>query len=218
MIGLIGTKRLIILISLLAVNAALGSILYFYVMPENEKTSRQLSALKSQVNQTRNDTYELENNYKLIQEQKFDYENLVKAGFFQAQDRLAFRRRMGEIQRYSNVLRASFDIPPANIEENEGAEKADHVVLRSRVSVDIDALDDIDLYNFIFWIENGFPGHTGITRLSMKREQDIDDKTLRQIGSGSEVILVSGSIEYDWRTMVPKNQVTDDLGSFGEDF
>lgn len=218
MMALIGIKRLIIIGILLGFNAVLGAGVYLYLVPENEKMSKQLSSLTSKINTTRNDTTELETNYKLIQEEKFDYENLLKAGFFDSQDRLAFRRRMSEVQRYSKVLRASFDITPANVEENKGAEDADHVILRSVVSVNIDAMDDIDLYNFIFWLENGFPGHSTITKLSMKRELDVDENSLRQIGSGRELVLVSGSLDYEWRTMVPKNDVGENFQSFGNDF
>lgn len=216
MLQLIGFKRLIIIAILLSLNVVLGAAVYGYLVPENKKKDSELSALKSKISQIRSDTFQLEDNYKLIQEQKFDYENLVQAGYFNTQDRLAFRRRMTDIQRYTQVLRASFDIAPAGIEANEKIKAAEHVILKSPVSVDIEALDDVDFYNFLFWLENGFPGHSQITSLNIKREEDVDDQTLRAIGSGTDLTMITGSVKFDWRTFVPENQIAGDFTSLGE--
>ncbi len=218
MIKHIGVKRIVVLAILVSVNLVLGASAYLYFVPENKKVTNELSGLKSQIATKRNETYQLEDNYKLIQEQQVDYENLVEAGFFNRQDRLAFRRRMADIRAYTKVLRASFDISPAQIEDNAAAKKAKHSILKSPVSVNIEAMDDIELYHFIFWLENGFPGHTQITSLSIKRDKDVDEKVLREIGTGNTIVLVSGKVKFDWRTMVPENQLSGDFNAFAEDF
>jgi hypothetical protein len=81
--------------------------------------------------------------------------------------------------------------------------------------VTIDALDDIDVYSFIYWMENAFPGHAAVTSLTLERKIDIDEVTLRQIGNGVPTVLVSANVAFDWSTMVPRANLPQQLGQPG---
>lgn len=78
------------------------------------------------------------------------------------------------------------------------------MMLDTPVSLTIEAMDDVDFFNFIYWIENGFPGHISVSSLSMERTLDVNDVTLRQIGSGVETTLVKGKVSFNWRTLIPE--------------
>ncbi|HIF25521.1 MAG TPA: hypothetical protein EYG18_05030 [Micavibrio sp.] len=218
MIQVIGLKRLIILSVLLAFNAALGAGLYLYVMPENLSVTRQLSSTRSQVATMRNDAQELRGDIEQIEDKKSYFTNLQTVGFMSDQNRLVARRRIMDIQQYSKVLKAKYDIGSAVVMDDENLSNSDQVVLSSELAINIDAMDDIDFYSFIYWLRNTFPGHVTIDNIKMQRMNDVNDVTVRQIGSGLPMTMIKGDVSAKWRTIVPKSTVTDGQTPLGQGF
>lgn len=206
MISVIGTRRLFILGVLLAVNAALAAALYLYIMPESEKLSRELRTAKAEISSKQAETDKLRTEYDLIQKQRATFEDLKEAGFLGPQDRVVARERMEAIQSHSRVVRANYSIEPVKVEENKFAADSGQVILNSVINADVDALDDVDFLSFVYWLENGFPGQITINNIDVKRENDVDDVTLRQIGTGSPLVIVKGQASFEWRTMVPREE------------
>ncbi|MEC8664882.1 MAG: hypothetical protein VXY16_05375 [Pseudomonadota bacterium] len=218
MIQVIGLKRLIILSVLLAFNAALGAGLYLYVMPENLSVTRQLSSTRSQVATMRNDAQELRGDIEQIEDKKSYFTNLQTVGFMSDQNRLVARRRIMDIQQYSKVLKAKYDIGSAVVMDDENLSNSDQVVLSSELAINIDAMDDIDFYSFIYWLRNTFPGHVTIDNIKMQRMNDVNDVTVRQIGSGLPMTMIKADVSAKWRTIVPKSTVTDGQTPLGQGF
>ncbi len=217
MFQVIGVKRILMLIILIAANAALAAVTYLYVMPEKQGVEQQLNMTRAQISQKRGESERLRTEFQQIQEQKANFENMRAAGIISNQNRLAARRRIMDIQEYSRVLKASYDIGSAEVEQTKAATDIRHVILNSPVGVDIEAIDDRDIFSFIYWMENAFPGHVAVTSLKIERVLDVNDATLRAIGSGTPVVLVRGAIDFVWRTMAPEEEVraAQEFGSEG---
>lgn len=218
MIQVIGVKRLIILSFLAAINAALGAALYLYVMPENQNVTRQLNVTRSQVATMRNDADALRGDIEQIEDKKSYFTNLETVGFMSDQNRLVARRRIMDIQQYSKVLKAKYDIGSATVMDDENLSNSDQVVLSSELDINIDAMDDIDFYSFIYWLRNTFPGHITIDNIKMQRMNDVNDVTVRQIGSGLPMTMIKGDISAKWRTVVPRSTVADGQTPIGQGF
>lgn len=99
-----------------------------------------------------------------------------------------------------------YNIKPAIVEENKQAAKADYVVLKTPATVDVDAMDDLDFYSFMYWIDNAFTGQVSITGFDMERVLDVNDRTLRRIGGGNPTTLLKGSLSFEWRTLIPRTE------------
>ena len=209
MIDIIGYKRLVVLVALLLICGVFAGVSYGYLMPKNETLQADLKREQGKIRTKQAEAKKMREDFVTIQEKKDDFENLKLSGFFSNQDRLAFRRRISGVQEYADVLKASYDIGAAQIESNPGVEKAGHVVLKSDISVDIESMDDMDFYRFMYWVRNGFDGHTTITDMTLKRQTDVNDVTLRQIGSGTPLVLVKGKINFEWRTLVDESDISD---------
>lgn len=207
MIQVIGVKRILIVLFLVAINAALAAALYLYLMPESQKTERTLRSTRSQVSQMRSDAAELRTDIAQIEEKKNYYNNLEKLGFRSDQNRLVARRRIMDIQQYSKVLKAGYQIGSANVVQNSILQDSNQAILESEIAVDIDAMDDVDFYSFIYWLQNTFPGHVVVDQINLTRVQDVNDITIRRIGSGDPVTMVRGKIIGRWRTVVPQDVV-----------
>jgi hypothetical protein len=212
MIQVLGVKRVIVLAVLVAVNAVLAGVLYYIILPQKETTERQLRSTRAAVESRRSEVSRLQTEFEQIQEQKAQFAKLEAAGFFTAQDRLDARKTMEMIQTTSRVLAARYSIEAAQIEEAPMAAEANHVLLKTPVRVTIDALDDVDFYSFMYWIENAFPGQAAIRNFKLERKIDVGEAALRQIGSGTPTVLVSGDLDFMWTTMVPKDRIPQQLG------
>lgn len=211
MIKILGIKRVITLAILVAVNLALAAALYSLILPQKAKSENELRSTRSAVNARRNEVTTLKTEYEQIQEQKNLFGNLEEAGFFSTQDRIEARKMIEQIQQESKVLAARYDIQPIQVQEDPTAAIADHVILNSPMKVSLDALDDIDIYSFMYWAQNAFPGQVGITGLTLERKLDVDEITLKQIGNGVPVVLVSATVDFSWNTMVPRANLPQQL-------
>jgi hypothetical protein len=133
---------------------------------------------------------------------------LKQAGFFSDQNRLVARRRITDIQQKTGVLQAKYDIGSGQVVKAPGAEEAGYAILKSKVSVSVEALDDIDVYNFIYWMENTFPGHMMVASVKMTRPTELNEAVLRAIGSGQATTLIKADLVFSWRTMVAADSVS----------
>ncbi len=212
MMKVLGAKRMMGILVLLLFNAVMAASVYAYLIPENGSLSKDLRNMRSTIAVKRSETEQLRGDYQKIQDQKTFFEGLDKVGFFNKQSRSLARERIEAVQKFSKVLSARYDITPAVVEQNTHAVKAGHVILNTSVNVDIDALDDIDFYSFVFWIENAFPGHTSVTNVKLERVIDVNAATLRQIGNGVATVLMKGKLGFSWRTMVPQEEVVSSVG------
>jgi len=203
MINILGTKRVIIIAAIAAVNAVLAAVLFLYLQPGNVQLDRDLRSTRSEISSKRAEIGRLRVEYQQIQEEKSFFEGLENAGFFSDQDRVLARRRMQEIIEQSGVLSASYDIAPRTEVANKKAEEADHVHLQSPITVNIEALDDTDFYKFVYLVENGFPGQTSVQDMQVERVLDVNETVLRSVGTGTNPVLVRGRISFMWHTLVP---------------
>lgn len=206
MIKVLGIKRVLTLAILFGINVVLAAMLYFVVMPGKDSTETELRNTRAAVQSRRAEVTRLQTEYQQIQQEKSLFGDLENSGFFGSQDRLEARKTMESIQTASHVLSAKYNINAVEPKENSAAAISDHIILQSPVSVQIDALDDVDVYNFLYWVENGFPGQALITDITLERKQDIDENVLKQIGNGSPAVLMTASVKFAWNTFVPRDK------------
>lgn len=213
MIKVLGIKRVIVLGALCAAAGVLASVNYLYATPERIKVEAQLRSTKAQLHEKTTEADRLNSEFDQINEQKDFYESLQRAGFFSDQNRLVAKRRITDVQERTGLLQAKYDINTGEIIEEEAATDAGYVILSSPITMDLEAMDDIDIYSFIFWFENTMPGHLTINKLNMTRRTELTEASLRQIGSGVPTTLMAANLDFVWRTMVPANTVrkSDDM-------
>ena len=206
MIQLIGIKRVMIIAILAGVCCVLGLGSYLYLIPQNTKLEAELRQIKYDISFKRSESDRFRQELAEMQNEKSTYQSLQALGFLSEQSRLDARKRIEAIQSYSRVLSARYNITPGVIEEVETAKDANRVVLKSRISIEIDALDDADVYSFIHMMENAFIGYVSITSVELERILDLNDVTLRQIGSGISAVLVKAKVDLEWKTLMSREE------------
>jgi len=207
MIYVLGTKRLIILGALIVINVLVGSLTYFYLVPRGVKLSSELTAVTGSLTQKRGETERLRLQFSQINDQKALFQVLETTGFFSDQNRASASKRIDDIQQFIRILSVKYNIKAAEVIQSEKLAEPGYVILRSPIEVNIDAMDDIDIYNFVYWMENTFSGYLTLKELKLERASDINEAILRQIGNGVSAPLIKASLVFSWSTLIKKAPV-----------
>lgn len=204
MINIIGIKRILILLVLVVLNTCLAATIYLYAMPEREDSEREVRALRSQSITVQTDIENMQMEFEQLGKQQSKFDALKASGFFDLQDRSNAKDLMKSIQEESKVVSAVVNIKSGYVEKNEDAEKANHVVLISPITIEIKAFDDADVYRYLDIMQRKFSGVVTIERLEIKRVQDVNAPVLRSIAAGASPELIDAKLYLFWTTVVPK--------------
>lgn len=207
MIRVLGTKRVLGIVFLVAINAALAAGVYLYAMPEQVKKERELRQLRGNISTTSSDIGRLQIEFDQLEAQQAQFENLRTRGFFGTQERRQAEKIFEKIQKEAGVVSAIANIQSGSVLDDEEAQKAEHKILASPVTVRVTATDDVDVFRYIYLVEQFFPGHITIDSIKLERVAEISGTVLRAIASGANPALVTADIEITWRTMIPASAV-----------
>ncbi|MFK7839968.1 MAG: hypothetical protein AB8B83_06515 [Bdellovibrionales bacterium] len=203
MIKILGFRRILTLAVLVLINLAAGLSAYMYFMPQKETKTRELNGVRSQVSTLKTDIEGLKVEFEKLDEQVIQHEKLKQDGFFDSQSRRRAEEILKEIQERSGVVSAIASIAAGKFEENEEAKKSNHQILKSPIEIRLEAVSDLDVFRYIYLMEEFFPGHVSVENVNIKREADISGVILRAVASGKNPELVTADLELAWRTMIP---------------
>lgn len=207
MLKVLGSKRLIFICLVMGLLGVLSYSYYNFLLPAREQSDAELSASKSAVTQKYQDVTRLKEEYVLLQSQLRAYKELEAKGFFNDQDRSAAVDKLDKLSKYAGLLKANLKFGSGQLVQDKAADVAGQVVLKSPVSIEAKSIDDVDVYSFVKFIEEKFPGRVDISSFSLNRMEIFDTAILRQIGGGDPTPLVDAKISFDWLTMAKKDVV-----------
>jgi hypothetical protein len=207
MIRLIGIQRILAIVLLAALVVLLFLYTKFLMEPGIRITQAELSKNRGEIAEMRDNIDKLMQGMQLFQTQKDDFLYIESLGFFDDQNRVEARRRLNLMREESDLLSAKYTIKQARSIDNEQATEAGYKILNTEIDFTFEALDDGDIYNFIYLLNYGFPGLITIEKLTMAREKEITQPLLRKIGNGEYEPLVRGALKVSWITMVPDSAV-----------
>ncbi len=203
----LGSKKVTFMVLLLLVNAGIGSAWYYWLLPAREQVTNELQSTQTAVEARYQEVAKMKEEYVLLQSQLRSFKELELKGFFNDQDRSNGIDQLGKLSNVAGLLKAKLKFGVGQLVSDPLADQANQVVLKSPVTVDVSALDDVDVYSFVKFIEEKFPGRVDISSFKLKRSEIFNEAMLRKIGGGDSTPLVQSQISFDWLTMAPKNVV-----------
>jgi uncharacterized radical SAM superfamily Fe-S cluster-containing enzyme len=200
MFSILGSKRIIFILLLVGLNVG-GGFVYKYMDDNIVVKERELNALKRKVRNRFDEVKKVREQFVTLRGQVADYVRLEKKDFFKEQDRDVLRDVFFEAQAKSQVLRAKYDVSPYAIEKSKHITQSTLRWVNSRVSLSIQALDDIDVYSFIDVMNQKFPGYVQFQSLKLSRSEALTTTTLKDIGSGMPISLVNAEVSFLWHSV-----------------
>lgn len=209
MIDVIGTARIAFIGCLIAANAILGGLAYYYFAPKIVQTQRELSNTKAQATGKRSEIQILRDEFKLLQERIQKFRELELSGFFETQNRLNAVEGVNEFREKSGLLKAKLDVKQGELREDPRLEGVEHAYLMSPMSFELEALDDLEIYMFMKMVESRFPGKTLLESFEIERTGDVTPQTISGIVEGVPQPLVKGQVFYQWITLPEKGRLSE---------
>jgi hypothetical protein len=207
MIASIGYKKSLLLLVLAGVMGVLAFFTYIVFQPKAETSKAELATLQAQASTLQSEVDQMRQDFTQFDSKKAVFENISRMGFFNDQNRVLARERFDTLQKLSKIMSARYEIKPAKIFSQDIPLETGFVVMESPITMKLTALDDVDVYRFIYYLNYGFPGHVTINNLEIKREGEITPEVLKEIGTGNPPELITATMEMKWRTMARKESI-----------
>lgn len=179
----------------------------YILKPDLKNDEQQVRMNQSSIAETSNDIEQLQAGVDQFANQRAQYERLLKLGFFNPQNRLEIKNRMTSLESEIGALFLQYSISPVEEKKNEAAQEAGHRILQTVMEIKAGALEDQPIYDLLYFLNYGFPGHIEINSIQIKREKEITQPLLRKIGDGEREPLVNAVVNVTWLTMVPDNSI-----------
>ena len=209
MIRSIGIHRFLALVCLAGLSLFLAFYSFYSLQPDLRTAELELNQSRTEVIEMTDNIDYLASGMNQFEQQKDTFEKVRAMGFFDPQNRQETRQRISAMQRESLLISARFNIKPAITEENEKAAEAGYKIINTDMEFTLEAVEDSDIYNFVYLVNYGFPGQILIKEFSVEREKEITPELIRQIGViDPDPVVVTGKLRVNWRTMVPDQSIS----------
>ncbi|MFZ4541186.1 MAG: hypothetical protein ACOYNL_05155 [Rickettsiales bacterium] len=92
---------------------------------------------------------------------------------------------------------------------------AHSVLVRPRLTLQIQAASDTHIFSFMEDLRRNAPGLVRIDKLELKRSAEMTDDVVTRISGGATPLLVDAKIEFTWIRIVPKEKKDDKAATAG---
>lgn len=203
----LGKQRIQLLVFMLLLNAALIGSYYYYIQPFKQESVRELRNMRADANQRRAKIRELRLEFAKLMPKIGYYQRMRQSGFFNDQKRTIVQDKIKQYRDRANLLVAKYSIDSAEVIDDPDAKEAGHVILSSPVTIEMEALDDIDIYTFINLMQKDFPGNMDIRKITVERKRDIKTELLQNVASGEPKVLMEAEMQFRWRSMIQESKL-----------
>lgn len=203
--GILGPRQILTILVLVALNAVVGLLTYGYLVPSKTETEAVVAQTQSETEARRSEVLKLQNEFAQLEKDVTRYKELEARGFFSDQNRVLAKDMMDRMQQMSGLLKAKYIISSGEVVGDPAIAESGYSIINSPIDVEIEALDDMDVYSFLALLKKSFPGSVTVTDIEVSREVDLTQPLLRQIGSGVPFALVKSKVKFNWRTITQGN-------------
>jgi hypothetical protein len=206
----LGRRRIYALVILAILNLGVGLFWYFYLIPESTLQNQTLTSVTSEVETKREEIHKLKLEYATLQTQVRDFKIIENKGFINDQNRVAAQAAFERLRDSSGLMVAKYNISSGQLTEIPSIAEAGYVMLKSPVKVELEAIDDFDIYSFVKMLDERFPGEVEMKSWNLERLEEVNNEIIRSINRGTPNPMVKSIVEFDWKTIASRNALTGD--------
>ncbi len=208
MIHILGRRRIMTLGILAGICLLLSGFYLVVLFPQVSAADRTLRGIRGDVSGMEEKSRSLRSAFEEFRANKPDYDRIEQVGFFNPQDRLLIRERFQAMKKQTGVLSARYDIEPAQVIANPQVEDAGYRMLQSRMDIALDAVDDRQVYAFMYALGNEFPGRISMVEVNITRaDAGLTDANVAEIASANPPVLIKAIIKADWYSLVSAKEI-----------
>jgi hypothetical protein len=208
MIRIIGVQKAFLIALLAGLTVAIFLYGSYVLGPQIEQKDREVRSTRSTLSEITNNTNALMSGLEKFEEQREVFAQVQQSGFFNDQSRVEARNRIEALQEEAQLMAARYNIRPAKDITSDELQQSGYKILESEMDFTLEAVQDEDIYHFLYLLTQGFPGQVAVSSLVISREQELTQPLLRNIGLKAPFNpLVESTVKVRWRTMVPDTSI-----------
>lgn len=201
---LIGIRRALVLVFLLALNAAVAFVYLGMIEPMRQEAEASRNGVIGQIADLQSRILNVKQELILFRENLPKYQVLEGRGFFLGQDRFKMGRDLGDVRTLAGLSGFSYNINDIKTVENADAAAAQLKLITSRIQVsNVVTLLDNNFYAFLDMMDEAFPAHVRLHSFTVKKSASLDEAALQAISKNQQVNLMTAEATFDWLTVVP---------------
>lgn len=204
LISAIGQKRFIILVILLAINAGLGGLWQKVLLPQKDALTNEMAAVQSERNKLQQEITELPVKHALLEANEKRYQSLKDNGMFNPQDRIEARTKVDLLREESGLRGINYQIEAQEVLQNNLLTTPDQEIIRSKMSIEMSALSDVEALGFIEKMKTEFSGLVIVNDIKLERGEEVTYENLSKLTRGEAIDFIKGKAEFVWYSIVPK--------------
>jgi len=135
-----------------------------YIAEISVRGERELRSEKSDISKMTKDMDDLSKGLAQFEKEKEDFANVQNMGFFDEQDRAKTKNIIEAMQRDSRLLTARYSLSPARLVPEVRAKEAGYDLISTDIDFSLEAIEDADIYRFVYMLNYGFPGQLKINK------------------------------------------------------
>lgn len=203
LIDIIGKKRFITLVTMLLVVGGLAFLWQQILLPAGEDIEREKQTIESDRSRMQRELVDMPIRYKTLQDNEKRYDDLLKGDFISLQDRLGARARIDAVREASSLWGMTYAIAPLERITDQTTQGLEGQLVRSRLTVSMQGLSDIEMRDFIRNMQHDFGGLVILRGAEFKREKDVSVENLQALAEGKSSNFVSGKVTLEWYSVTP---------------
>ena len=206
---LIGVKRTLILAILLAINLAIAAVFFLQISPMRDEAQAKLSAVDSEISEQSQKISNIKADLDTFNRTLPDFKALEAKGFTLNQDRFRMSRDLDDVRKKAQLAGFSFTINDIKKIDEPDALAAHMQLIDSRIRIEnVVSLLDLNIYDFVDKMTTDFPAHLRVQSFDIQRKDPLNGTALEHIAKHEPVNLLSATAQFDWLTVVPKQDQT----------
>lgn len=199
----VGTKRIILLVAFLLFNGLVYAGNTFYINNNKESSRSLLQSIEKDTRNLNKKARDIREDNEELNRLSDKYEKLLRKGFVNDQNRVTVRDSFNLMANVTQLISAQYNVSRAEVMEDSDLLASNHRLLVSNAQVELSAIDDVKIYNFVYLIANKYPGLANIKSFRINKKKDITAQALRGMNSSNPEPIVTGTVNFEWISISP---------------
>ncbi len=204
MIKLIGLKRLVVLVCVIALNLLALGVYLFSVGPmlsnvqmRQNSLNGEISGLRGRISAVRMDTAYLKKNLP-------KYTALQQSGFFTQQNRFTIKSAMEDMRVKAGISNFAYSVGKVHTISNADAAAIHYKLIASEIVINhiVSPLDS-NIYLLAQDMGQSFPSFVRLEEMDVHRTKKVDAESLKAIAEGKPVSFVGAALTFESLALVP---------------
>lgn len=188
-------------------NAGVISVYFLHTKGSLEDIENTIDRSKDNIRDIEAQISEIKYDRQKIIELEAQYKDILDAGYLENQDRIIIQRNFDRMADVSKIINANYTATRGEVLPDDQAEEAGYALVKTDIRVSLESIDDIKIYDFLYLIDQFYPGITNMRSIRVEKVRELSRASLMEMTGSEPEPLAEGAVEFEWISLVPETDL-----------